>query len=206
MIARSLDGRGYWLLVASLAFAVGVVAVVLFNVAVVPELRQGGAIAALVNPSPSPTPTPAATPEPTPLSPMSPSGLAIPPDSNCAGCHMTTTGVIDTKPIPLMGHPLEGWKDCTACHAPGRLVETAEGHSGLHKEDCLVCHQVRPAESSAEPRPHHVYTDQSCISCHGVKAPLPTDMEGRHDCWICHAGTEFEDLFGGPAAAASPNP
>jgi len=102
-----------------------------------------------------------------------------------------------------MAHPLEGWRDCTACHANDRLVKTAPGHSSLHRADCLVCHKPPAPGTTPAGRPHHIPTDQPCIACHGKTAPLPTDMAGRSNCWVCHAGTEFEDLFGTQAPSAS---
>jgi hypothetical protein len=121
-------------------------------------------------------------------------------DADCGACHLDATGNVTTKLIPPLAHPLEGWKDCTACHANDRLVKTAAGHSSLHKEQCLACHSVPSAEGTAPPRPHHLVTGATCASCHGKEAPLPTDMAGRTNCWICHSGTEFADLFEDPAA------
>jgi hypothetical protein len=123
----------------------------------------------------------------------------MPSDADCGACHLDSSGVVGIRPIPVLAHPLEGWRDCTACHADDRLVQTAPGHSSVHKSDCLICHKVPSAEGSAPPRPHHLVTGATCISCHGSKAPLPTDMAGRTNCWICHPGEEFSDLFGSPA-------
>jgi hypothetical protein len=123
---------------------------------------------------------------------------------------LTSTGTVGTRPIPKLAHPLWGWRDCTACHANDRLVAIAPGHSGLHKDDCLVCHQAPDAAAteSAAPRPHHIYSDKPCISCHGkeAEAPLPTDMEGRSNCWVCHSGTEFSQLFGAPEPSPAESP
>jgi hypothetical protein len=145
---------------------------------------------------------PAASPtaEPSPRSAMSPIGIGMPADADCGACHLDSTGVVGTKDIPTLAHPLEGWKDCTACHADDRLVESAPGHSSLHKTDCLTCHAVPSTEGTAPPRPHHLVTGKSCVTCHGSEAPeseapLPTDMAGRNNCWICHSGTEFDELF-----------
>lgn len=133
--------------------------------------------------------------------------VAMPSDADCRACHLDATGGVNTKPIPPLGHPLEGWRECTACHANDRLVQIAPGHSSLHKEDCLVCHSVPAPGGSPPPRPHHVITDATCVSCHGKTAPLPTDMAGRQNCWICHVGTEFDQLFGGtPAPTVLPLP
>ena len=121
---------------------------------------------------------------------------------DCNGCHTTTTGTVGTKPIPVMGHPLAGWRDCTACHTVGSLVKTAPGHSSLHKDDCLICHQTR-AEAGASDAPQararaHGGTPSRARACHGVDdhAPLPESMKGRGDnCWICHNGPEYTYLF-----------
>ncbi|HSO28548.1 MAG TPA: hypothetical protein VLS28_01475 [Candidatus Sulfomarinibacteraceae bacterium] len=150
---------------------------------------------AVPSPSPSPTSTPAAT---APMA-LGPGGVTMAEDADCGACHIDATGEVTTKQIPPLAHPLEGWKDCTACHANDRLVKTAAGHSSLHKEQCLACHKVPSTLGTAPPRPHHLVTGAACASCHGTEAPLPTDMAGRTNCWICHSGTEFEDLFAGPA-------
>lgn len=201
MIGRLVHRYGYPLAVIALLGAIVVMTGVVLTVVVLPELdRRTTAEVPVASPSPTPSPT-------VQLSPMasSPMGIAMASDADCTACHLTATG-IGTKPIPEMAHPLEGWKDCTACHAAGRLVQTAPGHSGLHKDQCLVCHKPRSATSTAAPeRPHHVFTDQPCISCHGTKAPLPTDMSGRHNCWICHPGADTAALFGSkPSPTPSP--
>ncbi len=200
MIQRPMARYGFpvsvGLLVAAILLVGGFVLVT-----VVPELaRSPGGAPITSTATPSPTATPAAT------SPMllAPNGIAMSPDADCAACHLDSTGVVTTKDIPRLAHPLEGWKDCTACHADDRLVRSAPGHSGLHRADCLACHEVPSAEGSAPPRPHHLPAVGTCISCHGVQAPLPTDMAGRTNCWICHSGTEFADLFGGAAATTVP--
>ena len=86
-----------------------------------------------------------------------------------------------------MGHPLEGWSRCTDCHAPERLVDTAPGHSGIHASECTVCHKPGnlPVPLS---RPHRENQNVACLSCHGSKAPLPSDMTHRKEavCWLCH--------------------
>lgn len=156
-------------------------------------------------------PAATSTPEPSPRSAMSPIGIGMPDDADCGACHLDSTGVVGTKEIPTLAHPLEGWRDCTACHADDRLVQSAPGHSSLHKADCLTCHQVPSAEGTAPPRPHHLVTGKSCVTCHGsdateTQAPLPTDMSGRTNCWICHSGTEFDELFDGPARTGEPPP
>lgn len=141
----------------------------------------------------------------------SPIGIAMPSDANCAACHTTTSGRVGVKDIPMLGHPLKGFANCTACHNPAGLVKTAPGHSSLHANECLICHQENPkltTMSAAPMRPEHM-TGQACTACHGVDkhAPLPSDMAGRGDnCWICHNGPEFQYLFNSAAPGWSPAP
>jgi hypothetical protein len=188
---------------AVLVLLLGIAAVGSFLVAVaapdLAALAAGGTIGA--------SPAPSATP----LSPMalSPVGIELPEGADCAGCH-TDDGVVGTKPIPVMGHPLWGWRDCTACHSTGSLVRSAPGHSGIHQDQCLLCHQSRSDAGESPPplRPEHMGTDKPCTACHGVDehAPLPPSMAGRGDrCWICHNGPEYRYLFEEePSASAEP--
>jgi len=197
MTRRTAARFGYPLGVGALVATICLVGGFLFVVAL-PELTRvadGG-----------PTASASASPAPSPTSPMAlaPIGIPMSPDADCGACHLDPSGLVGTRAIPVLAHPLDGWKDCTACHADDRLVESAPGHSGLHRAQCLVCHQVTSAEGTAPPRPHHVFTDATCVSCHGTQAPLPTDMAGRTNCWICHTGTEFDDRFGDPAETPSP--
>jgi hypothetical protein len=149
-----------------------------------------------------PTPTPSPTASPRSAMALSPVGIEMPPDADCDACHVTTTGLIGTKPIPPMAHPLLGWRNCTACHALGGLVTTAPGHSSLHKDECLICHQTQAATGTATQaplRPEHMGEGgKQCTDCHGIDdhAPMPDAMKGRGDnCWICHNGEEFTYLF-----------
>ena len=160
-------------------------------VTALPELVRLAAAPAV--PAASPTATPSMS------SAMSPIGIGMPVDADCGACHLDSTGIVGTKEIPKLAHPLEGWKDCTACHADDRLVQSAPGHSSLHRADCLTCHEVPGADATAPSRPHHLVTGTACVSCHGGEAPLPTDMAGRNNCWLCHSGTEFDELFAEPA-------
>ena len=157
-----------------------------------------------------PTPTPAPTPSPKSAMGLSPVGIEMPADANCDACHVTATGVVGTKQIPPMAHPLLGWRNCTACHSLGSLVTTAPGHSSLHKDECLICHQTQAAAGTATKapmRPEHMGEDgAACTSCHGVDehAPMPESMKGRgENCWICHNGEEFTYLFEESASPGS---
>jgi hypothetical protein len=213
VIRRSISRHAFGITVAALT--VGIVAVAGFLVIV--ALPDVGGLTALV--SPTQTPGPTVAPQATPASEMalSPIGIQMPKDANCEACHVTA-GTVGTKPIPKLGHPLWGFRDCTACHKPDGLVQTAPGHSSLHKDDCLVCHQAAdPATATASGasvapmRPEHMGGDKPCTSCHGVDkhAPLPEAMKGRDNCWICHNGSEFKYLFEsaspGPSGAAGPS-
>lgn len=155
-----------------------------------------------------PTPTPEPTPPPKSGMALSPVGIEMPPDANCEACHVTTTGVVGTRQIPPMAHPLTGWRDCTACHSLGSLVVTAPGHSSLHKDECLICHQTQDAAGTATKapmRPEHMGEGGAlCTDCHGVDehAPMPESMKDRgSNCWICHNGEEFRYLFESSAPA-----
>lgn len=189
--ARHAYPIGVSLLLAAILLVGGFVAIV-----ALPEL-----LSVANRPGPA---EPTSTPNPT--SQMGGAiGIAIPPDTDCGACHLDPNGLVGTRDIPRLAHPLEGWRDCTACHANDRLVKTAPGHSSLHKADCLTCHKVPASDESAPPRPHHLVTGKACLECHGVtEAPLPTDMAGRNNCWLCHSGTEFEDLFRRPGATLPP--
>ncbi len=205
---QAVARHAYGITVAGLVLGIVVTAGFLMLIAL-PDL-----IGSLAFTGPAPqSPAPSEAPSPSPGSAMglAPIGIAMAPDSDCAACHMTTTGVVGTKPIPKLAHPLWGWRECTACHANDSLVKTAPGHSGLHKEDCLVCHQASSQSGPISPaplRPEHMGGEQACTSCHGEDehAPLPETMKGRHNCWICHNGPEFTYLFESPEAPALPSP
>jgi hypothetical protein len=190
--------HGYGIVAALLVLGIVVLAGFLVLVAL-PDLTGSSWFAGVAAPTATPTTSP--TPSPSTATVMSPIGIEMAPDSDCTACHVTATGTVGTKPIPNLAHPLWGFRDCTACHANDRLVKTAPGHSGLHKDDCLVCHKV-PADlaagtTAAPLRPEHMGGDKACTDCHGVDkhAPLPASMAGRDNCWICHNGKEFTYLF-----------
>lgn len=206
--ARVVARHGYGIVVALLLLGI----VVLGGFMVLVALPDLVGSAAVVTPTTAPS---APAPSETPRSAMalSPIGIEMAPDSDCAACHVTTAGTVGTRPIPDLAHPLWGFRDCTACHANDSLVTTAPGHSGLHGSDCLVCHQVPQnlvaGTSVAPTRPEHMGQDKACTDCHGVDehAPLPTSMAGRDNCWICHNGEEFRYLFeSSPAPAPAGTP
>jgi hypothetical protein len=205
VIVRKAGRLAYPVTVLSLIAGILVVAGFLATVAV-PDLVKTGALVFLTGPAPSVAPSPSPTGDSAMA--LSPIGIAMPSDADCSACHVTTNGTVGVRDIPLMAHPLKGFTDCTACHAPEGLVKTAPGHSSLHRTDCLVCHKENPNLGSSSPapmRPEHMgATGKACTSCHGVDkhAPLPPDMAGRgNNCWICHNGPEYRYLFGSPSAS-----
>lgn len=189
-----LLGRGFRFVVA-----VACVLVVLAAVALL-ALGRGGPGGLLAGPLATEGPAPTSTAVP-PLSVRM--RLHVDPATDCAACHLGPDGGVGTNPIPVMAHPVEGWTNCTACHADDRLVPTAPGHSGIYRDECLACHEP-PGSSSTAPaaRPHHVVEGRTCVSCHGEKAPLPIGMSDRRNCWVCHQGPEAEAWFGTPAPGA----
>ncbi len=131
-------------------------------------------------------------PTPTPTGDTIPMGLAhIPTTNDCLLCH-ETGGEGGLKPIPALGHPLEGWRACGTCHIEGELGRQAPGHDGIPEEECLNCHRVA-VEGPAITQPHMQIQDQHCLDCHGSYAHLPTSMVGRHqdECWLCHKPTAY---------------
>lgn len=174
---------GYWVLVGVLAVAIGsMTGLIIFNLAH-PELERALVIAA------EGTPSPAIDASASPSGPavVDMGGAVIPGNAQCAGCHTTTVGTIGLRSIPVMGHALEGWGKCAGCHAPARLVDTAPGHTGIHASECTVCH--KPGDLPAPlSRPHRENQNVACLTCHGIKAPLPVDMTHRKEavCWLCH--------------------
>lgn len=198
MTTSRIERYGYRLAVGVLSVAIGLVGGFLLA-AWLPEVTGHAD-------QPVASPTTTAAPTSTPSSSNVPIGLRVMPGTECMACHLDPSGAIGAARATVLAHPLEGWKDCTACHADDRLVRTAPGHSGIHKADCLACHKVPDAEGTAPPRPHHLVADATCVSCHGTEAPLPTDMTGRNNCWICHGGEEFDELFREPAPTLLPPP
>jgi len=178
-LRRTAAGGGYWVLIGSLAAAVGLMVAVAFISIARPDFQRSGIIVA--------SSTLAPTKSPDASGGIAMGGAIIPAGAECAGCHLTDAGGVGLRPIPVMGHPLEGWGACTSCHARERLVETAPGHSGIHASECTVCHKAGdlPAPLS---RPHRENQNVACLSCHGTIAPLPTDMRHRKEaaCWLCH--------------------
>ncbi len=116
-------------------------------------------------------------------------GLAhIPTSNSCTLCHDPGQAVL--KPVPAIGHPLEGWRNCVVCHTDAKLGRTAPGHDGIAETECLNCHKVA-VDGPAITQPHSKLQDQKCLDCHGSYAHLPTSMVGRRqdECWLCHKPT-----------------
>jgi hypothetical protein len=116
----------------------------------------------------------------------------MPVGDDCLACHTTAEGGVGSVPVPPLGHPLEGWGNCTSCHASDRLVATAPGHTGIHADQCLLCH--KSTTPAAQDRPHSLTANAQCLSCHGSIAPLSDHMKGRSEatCFLCHKGTSAE--------------
>lgn len=115
----------------------------------------------------------------------------IPTSSSCLLCH-ETGGDAGLKLVPAIGHPLEGWRQCAACHTGERLGQTAPGHEGIPEEECLSCH-VEAKEGPAITQPHATIEDQHCLDCHGDYVHLPDSHVGRDqtECWLCHKPQEL---------------
>ena len=173
---RTAVDRGIRLLLAT---NIGLV-VVLLAVVVVSNLGSTPGTPAQLEPTPSPSQD------------TIPMGLAhIPTTSSCLLCH-DTGGEGGLKPIPALGHPIEGWRACGACHVEGDLGRVAPGHDGIPQDECLECHQVA-VEGPAITQPHSQLQDQLCLDCHGSYAHLPTSMVARDEdeCWLCHKPTAY---------------
>lgn len=183
-----MAGRVYAAMVGVLVVAIGVLLAVLLDLVgfTLPPVALGEPPAAVSAPSRSPDTTAIVHPQ---------MAVPIPADADCGACHLGG-GFEAIAEIPTMAHPIEGWRNCTACHVDGSLVATAPGHTGIGKELCLACHEAAGPGSSALPRPHHVVQGTPCLTCHGPEAPLPTDMVGRTNCWVCHPDADSLELFG----------
>lgn len=119
-------------------------------------------------------------------------GLAhIPTSASCLLCH-ETGGSGGLKPIPAIGHPLEGWRRCVTCHTNPELGRTAPGHTDIPEEECLNCHRL-PIDGPTITQPHSRLQEQDCLSCHGDYAHLPTSMveKDETECWLCHKPAEL---------------
>jgi hypothetical protein len=195
MIARWLTGRGYWIGIGVLSVLLVLFGATIVATIVIPEINRTSEVG---GPTQTPTPSPVANAN-------GPMRIPIPVNADCSACHMVN-GQVMVKDIPVMAHPVEGWTDCTACHADDRLVKTAPGHTGIHKDECLLCHKPPGPGASALPRPHHIVAGTACVTCHGSKAPLPTDMAGRNNCWICHPNADTAGLFASPAPSVPAGP
>lgn len=168
--------------------AVMVAAVVLGAVPIDPRksVPVDDRAAQLATPAPRPTETSTATSTATPDVLMPMGAAHIPTSADCMLCHETDAGV-GIRPVPVVGHPLEGWANCTACHSRDRLVKTAPGHAGIAQTECLNCH--KPGSTApAITRPHSLLRNTGCLTCHGGQVHLPATMVGRTDteCWLCH--------------------
>jgi hypothetical protein len=117
-------------------------------------------------------------------------GLAhIPTNSPCVLCH-ESGGTAALKVIPAIAHPLEGWRQCTACHTNEDLGLRAPGHTGIAETECLKCHK-EAVEGPPITQPHAALQDQHCLDCHGSVAHLPSTMASMNEssCTWCHKPT-----------------
>ena len=117
-------------------------------------------------------------------------GLAHIPTSNaCVLCH-DAGGSAGLKTIPALGHQLEGWRSCAACHTNAKLGRAAPGHDGIPEGECLNCHKIAPP-GPAITQPHSRLQDQLCLDCHGSYVHLPSSMASRDEdgCTLCHKPT-----------------
>jgi hypothetical protein len=113
-------------------------------------------------------------------------GLAhIPTSNSCLLCH-EKGGAGDLKPIPAIGHQLEGWTACATCHTDDTLGRKAPGHVGIAETECLNCHKT--AQDGPPITQAHAELNKPCLDCHGSLAHLPSSMVGRNqdECWLCH--------------------
>jgi hypothetical protein len=127
-----------------------------------------------------------ATPTPVPSKDLMAMGPAHIPTSNaCVLCH-TAGGEAGLKPVPALGHPLQGWTACLTCHSNDKLGRQAPGHVGIDESECTNCHKVAPVGPAITQA--HSNLDKPCLECHGNVAHLPSSMVGRNtdDCALCH--------------------
>ena len=167
---RTAVDRGIRLLLAA---NIGLV-VVLLAVVVVSNLGSTPGTPAQLEPTPSPSQD------------TIPMGLAhIPTSNSCLLCH-ERGGAAELKPIPAIGHELEGWTSCLTCHDDASLGRKAPGHLGIAESECLSCHKVAPDGPSITQA--HADLHEACLDCHGDVAHLPSSMVGRNqdECWLCH--------------------
>jgi hypothetical protein len=158
---------------------------IVLNILVV-ALLAGTMVADWLRILPSLDATAGASPTPRSSIELMEMGLAhIPTSNSCLLCH-TEGGDAGIKPIPALGHPVEGWTACLTCHTGEKLGRNAPGHDGIAETECLNCHKVAPDGPTITQA--HAKLEQPCLECHGSVAHLPTSMVGRNqdECWLCH--------------------
>jgi hypothetical protein len=128
---------------------------------------------------------PAASPTPSPRDLMVMGAAHIPTSNSCLLCHLSG-GEAGLKPVPALGHQLEGWTGCHTCHTNEKLGRQALGHAGIEETECLGCHVEAPVGPPITQA--HSRLEQPCLDCHGDFAHLPSSMVGRNqdECWLCH--------------------
>ena len=157
-----------------------VVVATLLGVVVYSSIRATPGTPAQLNPSPSPS-----------GDLMAMGNAHIPTTNACVLCHVEG-GKSGLKPIPAVGHPLEGWRTCSACHTNELLGRTAPGHLGITDDQCLNCHK-EAVQGTAITQPHLQLQDQHCLDCHGSYAHMPSTMASRNEdeCVLCHKPTAY---------------
>jgi hypothetical protein len=158
------------------------------NVAVLVVLLSAVAVDSIGGPRPG-HPT-QASPSPSSSADLMSMGLAHIPTSNaCVLCH-EGGGSANVKVVPAIAHPLEGWRQCLACHTNDKLGRVAPGHEGIAGTECLNCHKIAQP-GPAITQPHSKLQDQHCLDCHGSYAHLPSSMASRKEstCTLCHRPT-----------------
>lgn len=112
--------------------------------------------------------------------------------SDCSSCHEMTDELMIAKPFPAIPHKIEGWGQCSFCHAPARLAPPPESHRGLPDVICQACHQV--SQTSPPSLGHVLWRDKTCSSCHRTSLDLPPshDDRGELTCALCHEPAKVE--------------
>jgi hypothetical protein len=156
-----------------------IVVALLLGVVVYSSLHTTPGTPAQLNPSPSPS-----------GDLMAMGNAHIPTTNSCVLCH--EEGGSEVKVIPAVGHPLEGWRTCSACHTGEKLGREAPGHEGISDGECLNCHK-EAVQGVAITQPHLKLQDRRCFDCHGSYAHLPSTMAGRDEdqCVLCHKPTAY---------------
>jgi hypothetical protein len=112
--------------------------------------------------------------------------------SDCTSCHQVGDESMAVRQFPPIPHRVEGWEECSFCHAPARLAPPPEGHTGVPDMLCQACHKV--STTSPPSLGHVLWRDKTCSSCHRTSLDLPVSHEDRGDltCALCHEPPKVE--------------